>query len=97
MSGYSGLFLFGKGVGKRIFPKRRTDLQGGEWENTRIVEYENVKYTIGVLVNSNFGSSNGKDLIFKGRYLGDLINDYNLIPEYNSKTLQDSYWLLNKF
>ena len=55
--------------------------KGGIGSSSRIVEYENVKYTIGVLVNSNFGSSNGKDLIFKGRYLGDLINDYNLKQE----------------
>ena len=40
--------------------------KGGIGSSSRIVEYENVKYTIGVLVNSNFGSSNGKDLIFKG-------------------------------
>ena len=55
--------------------------KGGIGSSSRIVEYENAKYTIGVLVNSNFGSSNGKDLIFKGRYLGDLINDYNLKQE----------------
>ena len=55
--------------------------KGGIGSSSRIVELENAKYTIGVLVNSNFGSSNGKDLIFKGRYLGDLINDYNLKQE----------------
>jgi len=55
--------------------------KGGIGSSSRIVEYKDKKYTIGVLVNSNFGSSNGKDLIFKGRPLGDLISNYNLKQE----------------
>lgn len=55
--------------------------KGGIGSSSRIVKYNDQEYTIGVLVNSNFGSSNGKDLIFKGRYLGELIKNYNLKQE----------------
>lgn len=55
--------------------------KGGIGSSSRVVTINNKEYTIGVLVNSNFGSSNGKDLIFNGRYLGDLIRDYNLKQE----------------
>lgn len=55
--------------------------KGGIGSSSRIVNINNKEYTIGVLVNSNFGSSNGRDLIFNGRYLGDLIKDYNLKQE----------------
>lgn len=51
--------------------------KGGIGSSSRIIKIGNSEYTIGILVNSNFGSSNGSDLIFKGRYLGDLIKDYN--------------------
>ena len=54
---------------------------GGIGSSSRIVNINNKQYTIGVLVNSNFGSSNGSDLIFKGRALGELIKDYNLKQE----------------
>ncbi len=50
--------------------------KGGIGSSSRIVDIKDNKYTLGVLVNSNFGSSNGKDLIFKGRYMGSLIKDY---------------------
>lgn len=50
--------------------------KGGIGSSSRIVSIKNKEYTFGVLVNSNFGSSNGKDLIFKGRYMGNLIKDY---------------------
>lgn len=55
--------------------------KGGIGSSSRVVEYKDKKYTVGVLVNSNFGSSNGKDLIFNGKYLGDLIKNYNLKQE----------------
>lgn len=55
--------------------------KGGIGSSSRIIEINNSKYTIGVLVNSNFGSSNGEDLIFKGRKLGPLIKNYNLKKE----------------
>lgn len=51
--------------------------KGGIGSSSRIIEIGGKVYTIGVLVNSNFGSSNGRDLIFKGRPLGNLIKDYN--------------------
>lgn len=52
--------------------------KGGIGSSSRVLTFDGKTYTIGVLVNSNFGSSNGRDLIFKGRNLGDLIKDYNL-------------------
>lgn len=55
--------------------------KGGIGSSSRIVNICGKDYTIGVLVNSNFGSSNGEDLVFKGRRLGDLIKDYNLKKE----------------
>ena len=55
--------------------------KGGIGSSSRIVTIQDKEYVIGVLVNSNFGSSNGKDLIFKGRKLGNLIKDYNLKEE----------------
>ena len=55
--------------------------KGGIGSSSRIVKVGGETYTVGVLVNSNFGSSNGKDLIFKGRPLGELIKNYNLKQE----------------
>lgn len=55
--------------------------KGGIGSSSRTVFYDEKEYTIGVLVNSNFGSSNGEDLIFKGRNLGSLIKDYHLKQE----------------
>ncbi len=51
--------------------------KGGIGSSSRVLSIDGNKYTVGVLVNSNFGSSNGKDLIFKGRHLGPLIKNYN--------------------
>ena len=50
--------------------------KGGIGSSSRVITINNTKYTIGVLVNSNFGSSNGKDLIFNGRHLGESIKNY---------------------
>ena len=55
--------------------------KGGIGSSSRVLKIDDVDYTIGVIVNSNFGSSNGSDLIFKGRRLGDLIKNYNLKQE----------------
>ena len=55
--------------------------KGGIGSSSRIIEIDGKVYTIGVLVNSNFGSSNGKDLIFKGRRLGEEIKNYDLQQE----------------
>lgn len=52
--------------------------KGGIGSSSRIVKILDQEYTIGVLVNSNFGSSNGQDLIIKGRHMGELIKNYNL-------------------
>lgn len=52
--------------------------KGGIGSSSRIVKVLDHNYTIGVLVNSNFGSSNGQDLIIKGRYMGDVIKNYDL-------------------
>ena len=46
-----------------------------------MIEYEGKVYTLGIIVNSNFGSGNGKDLIFKGRSLGNKIIAYNEATE----------------
>ena len=51
--------------------------KGGIGSSSRIIEINDKKYTIAIIVNSNFGSSNGLDLIFKGRALGDKIKAYN--------------------
>lgn len=55
--------------------------KGGIGSSSRIVEIDGEEYTIGVLLNSNFGSSNGEDLIIKGRRMGPLIKNYNLEKE----------------
>lgn len=55
--------------------------KGGIGSSSRVVKIQEKEYTLGVLVNSNFGSSNGLDLIFKGKALGDLIKNYNLKQE----------------
>lgn len=55
--------------------------KGGIGSSSRVININDKEYTIGVLVNSNFGSSNGQDLIFKGRPLGQLIKNYNLKQE----------------
>ena len=51
--------------------------KGGIGSSSRVLEIDNEKYTVGVLVNSNFGSSNGSDLVINGKHMGTLIKDYN--------------------
>ena len=51
--------------------------KGGIGSSSRLITIGDKTFTLGVLVNSNFGSSNGKDLIFKGRPLGELIKNYH--------------------
>ena len=55
--------------------------KGGIGSSSRFIKIGDKTYTLGVLVNSNFGASNGRDLIFKGRPLGDLIKNYKLKQE----------------
>lgn len=55
--------------------------KGGIGSSSRVFTIDGKEYTIGVLVNSNFGSSNGQDLVFKNRPLGELIKNYNLQQE----------------
>ena len=55
--------------------------KGGIGSASRLIEYEGKVYTLGIIVNSNFGSGNGKDLIFKGRSLGNKIIAYNEATE----------------
>ena len=55
--------------------------KGGIGSSSRVLQLGGKEYTIGVLVNSNFGESNGASLIFKGRRLGELIKNYNLKQE----------------
>lgn len=52
--------------------------KGGIGSSSRLIMLDNKTFTIGVLVNTNFGSSNGEDLVFKNRPLGNLIKDYQL-------------------
>ena len=66
----------GAGTGMRC-----QGFKSGIGSSSRIVKIKEKEYVLGVLVNSNFGRSNGKDLIFKGRSLGALIKDYNLEME----------------
>ena len=49
--------------------------KGGIGSSSRIIKIDDKEYTLGILCNSNFGSSNGRDLIFKGRRLRDLIKE----------------------
>ena len=51
--------------------------KGGIGSSSRVVSVRDEEFSVGVLVNSNFGSSNGKDLIIKGRRMGELIKNYN--------------------
>ena len=55
--------------------------KGGIGSSSRIINIDGKEYTIGVLVNSNFGDSNGKSLIFNGHKLGDKIKEYLLQEE----------------
>ena len=49
--------------------------KGGIGSSSRVVTIDGKDYTVGVLVNSNFGENNGQELIFNNRYLGDLIQE----------------------
>ena len=55
--------------------------KGGIGSSSRIIKLKDKEYSLGVLVNSNYGASNGSELIFNGRKMGDLIKDYNLEHE----------------
>ena len=66
----------GAGTGMRC-----NGFKSGIGSSSRIIKIKDKEYVLGVLVNSNFGASNGKELIFNGRKMGDLIKDYNLAFE----------------
>ena len=66
----------GAGTGMRC-----NGFKSGIGSSSRIIRIKDKEYLLGVLVNSNYGASNGSELIFKGRALGGLINDYNLAQE----------------
>ena len=66
----------GAGTGMRCH-----GFKSGIGSASRIIKIKDKEYVLGVLVNSNFGRSNGIDLIFKGRHLGPLIKNYNLEQE----------------
>lgn len=66
----------GAGTGMRC-----NGFKGGIGSSSRIIQIKDKKYSLGVLVNSNYGASNGSELIFNGRKMGDLIKDYNLEQE----------------
>lgn len=50
--------------------------KGGIGSSSRIITVDGKDYTIGVMVNSNFGESNGKSLIFNGRHLENNIKEF---------------------
>ena len=66
----------GAGTGMRC-----NGFKSGIGSSSRVIKIKDKEYVIGVLVNSNYGASNGSELIFKGRRLGGLIKDYNLAHE----------------
>lgn len=57
--------------------------KGGIGSSSRKVVIDSKEYTIGVLLNSNFGESNGKNLFINGHYMGDKIQKY--LEEYEDK------------
>ena len=57
--------------------------KGGIGSSSRELEFDGKKYELGIICNSNFGSSNGRDLIFDGRKLGSLIKEKD--KEYEDK------------
>lgn len=50
--------------------------KGGIGSASRIIELDGKEYTIGVILNSNFGENNGKMLVFNNHFLGDKIEKY---------------------
>lgn len=66
----------GAGTGMRC-----NGFKSGIGSSSRIIKIKDKEYVVGVLVNSNYGASNGSELIFNGRRLGGLIKDYNLAHE----------------
>lgn len=66
----------GAGTGMRC-----NGFKSGIGSSSRVIKIKDKEYVVGVLVNSNYGASNGSELIFNGRRLGGLIKDYNLAHE----------------
>ena len=69
----------GAGTGMRC-----NGFKSGIGSSSRIINIKDKEYVLGVLVNSNYGASNGSELIFNGRKMGNLIKDYNL-PQHEDK------------
>lgn len=58
--------------------------KGGIGSSSRRVKIEDKEYTLGVILNSNFGSSNGEDLIINGKKFKDIEKDDLLMDEKGS-------------
>lgn len=58
--------------------------KGGIGSSSRKVKIEDKEYTLGVILNSNFGSSNGEDLIINGKKYKDIEKDDLLMDEKGS-------------
>ena len=58
--------------------------KGGIGSSSRRVKIEDKEYTVGVILNSNFGSSNGEDLIINGKKYKDIEKDNLLMDEKGS-------------
>ena len=69
---------FGAGAGMTCH-----GFKGGIGSSSRIININGVEYTLGIILNSNFGSSNGAELIFNGRRLSPYIEKYS--EEYLDK------------
>ncbi len=60
-------------------------LKGGIGSSSREIIFDNQKYHVGVLVNTNFGASNSKSLLFKGRAIGENIYNRNKTKNEDDK------------
>lgn len=58
--------------------------KGGIGSSSRKVKIEDKEYTVGVILNSNFGSSNGEDLIINGKKYKDIEKEDLLMDEKGS-------------
>ncbi|KMJ45678.1 aminopeptidase [Xenorhabdus khoisanae] len=72
----------GGGTGMNLF-----DFKGGTGTSSRILDKKDGGYTVGVLVQGNFGDRN--DLIISGIPVGKEIKDFDLIYHGDKKKLKD--------
>ncbi|MDC9614808.1 P1 family peptidase [Xenorhabdus khoisanae] len=73
----------GGGTGMNLF-----DFKGGTGTSSRILDKKDGGYTVGVLVQGNFGDRN--DLIISGIPVGKEIKDFDLIYHGDKKKLKDA-------